>query len=121
MDRETLEYRRRAWLFAHKVLTLARYLTEREGVDLVDVKTAEVTKAMGRPEGAELEAVQRFVREVLRFLRGWGVYAACGCGYLSLRVGFEERRDRALREGRDLTSYAPEDLERCLEEYLAEG
>ena len=120
MDKEALEHRRRAWLFAHKVITLTRYLTEREGTDLMDVKTAEVTKAMGRPEGAELEAVQRFVQTVLHFMRGWGLYAACGCGYLSLRVGFDAQRDRALREGRDLTSFTPEDLDRCLEEYLAE-
>lgn len=62
-------------------------------------------KPMDRPEGTGLEAGQRFVQEAVHFMRGYGLDAACGCGYLSLCVGEEGNHDRALREGRDLTEF----------------
>jgi hypothetical protein len=108
---ENIELQKRAWLLAHKLIFLGRAVAEREGADLLNVKTAEVCKAMGKPEGAALEEVQRFVYRVLSFMKGYGMYTATGCGYLSLMVAREERRDQALEENRDLVGFTPEDLE----------
>ena len=60
MDNKDFERRKRAWEFAHKLITLGKVAPEREGKDLLDVRTEEICKAMGRPQGASLEEVQQF-------------------------------------------------------------
>jgi len=114
-DRPQPDFDERARAFATKLIALAEIVPAREGVDMVNVRTIEVCRAMGRPEGAKLEEVQKFVYKVLEFLRDRDLYTACGCGYLSLMIAPVALRDKAFEESRDLSSYTPEDIESYLE------
>jgi hypothetical protein len=110
--------RRSAWLFAHKLITLAKVVGEFAGTDLIHVTTAELCKGLGRPDGAVLEQVQQFAREVAELMRGYGLDTACGCGYLALTGGEEGCRERALEQDREPTVYTPDDLDAALDAYL---
>ncbi len=108
---EDLEMKHRAWLLAHKLICLARLVPRKENVDLLEVTTQHLCEAMGEPEGARLEAVQAFTREVAAFMAGYHVHVACGCGYLSLRVTDEATAQRFLEETTEPRSFRPRDLE----------
>ena len=58
MPNADLTRRKKAWQLAHKLLTLAAIVAEREGADMIAVRTEEFCKAMGQPEGARLEDVR---------------------------------------------------------------
>jgi hypothetical protein len=105
-------------LLAHKLITIGRAIGERESVDLVQVSTAQLCQAMGAAPGVELERLRQFAQQVAVFLQGYDLHVVCGCGYLSLLVGPRAGVERALAEQRDLTSYAPEDIEAYLDETL---
>jgi len=113
--------RKSAWQLAHKLLTLAGIVAKREGADLVAVKTEEFCKAMGQPEGAKLEDVRDFVREVVEFMQGFGMYVVCGCSYLSLSVAPEQRMQLALDQNRQPTSFSPDSIDDYLNEYLGDS
>jgi len=113
-DRE----RKRAWEFAHKILSLARIAPAREGKDLLEISTREICRAMGQPEGAKLEDVRDFVFQVLGFLQGYDVHLVCGCGYLSLMASVEDWSERCVEGGSDPTSFAPPDLDQYFEEHV---
>jgi hypothetical protein len=100
----------RAEVFARMLLELARAVPELEDADVLDVRTAEVVRAMGLEEGAPLEQVQAFAREVAARMEGHGISVVCGCGYLSLMVGPAELQEQAFAEGRELRSFEPDDL-----------
>lgn len=108
---DDLDRRWRAWRFAHLLLDVARLGTRREQVDLIEIRTVEICRAMGTGEQARLEDVRDFVYLVIGFLRGYGISISCGCGYLSLRVTTVERAEDLLQSARELCSYAPPDLE----------
>lgn len=113
-----LQTKKRAWELAHKLITLGRAVAEREGRELLVATTDEICRAMGKPGGASIEEVKRFVCQVLELMQGYQMYMACGCGFLSIRVTTQEACDRALEENRDLRSYTPEDLDGYFDGYL---
>ncbi|MBW1808942.1 MAG: hypothetical protein JRJ19_02670 [Deltaproteobacteria bacterium] len=88
---------------------------------MVAVRTEEFCKAMGQPEGARLEDVRDFVREVVEFMQGFGMYMICGCAYLSLSVAPEERLQLALDENREPISFSPVDIDDYIDEYIADS
>ena len=110
MDVSSLEQRRRAWVFAHKILSIVGILTSIEGKRLLMVNTGEIAKAMGVSGKAKLEEVQRFVFDVISFMKGSPIYIACGCGYLSLMVCSEENHEEII-EARASTAFSPESLD----------
>jgi hypothetical protein len=105
-----LHDRKRAWDFAHKLLSIVKVIPELEGKQLLVVKTEEICKAMGATEKAKLEEVQRFVFEVIAFMKGYGMYIACGCGYLSLMVCLEQGHE-SLIANRDTTAFVPDAID----------
>ena len=114
---ERTELRARAWRFAHLLLDVARLAPAREQVDLINVSTAELCRAMGVEQG-KLEEVRDFVYLVLGFMRGYGVSVSCGCGYLSLRVTTAQIAESLMESDREITSYAPDDLEAYFDELV---
>ncbi len=108
---ETLDFKRRAWLLAHKLIALSRTVPREEQVHFLEVTTQALCNAMGKPEGARLEEVQAFTREVVAFMSGYGTYVSCGCGYLSLRVTDERTAQTFLEDTLEPTSFRPQDLE----------
>ncbi len=110
--------RRRAWKFAHKLVTLGKAVTEREGKDLLYVSTEEICKAMGQPNGANLEAVQKFVHDVVEFMQGYEMYIVCGCGYLSLMISKAALVESAFENDREPTQFAPKSIDRYLDDYI---
>ncbi len=117
MSNRDLEQRRRAWVFAHQILSVVAVIPSREQKRLLIVKTEAITKALGATGKAKLEEVQRFVFDVISFLKGYGVYIACGCGYLSLMVCPTERHEETI-ENRDTTAFTPEDLDIYFEKHV---
>ncbi len=113
-----LERKKRAWRLAHKLITLGRAIPKNEGKDMLDVRTEEICKAMGKPDGAKLEEVREFVLEVVEFMQGYGMYIVCGCGYLSIMVSEAAHRELALEENREPTSFMPQSIDKYLEEYI---
>ncbi len=118
MDEAGMAQHRRAWLLAHKLITLGRAVGQREGTDLVQVTTAQLAHAMGASGPAPLEQVRAFAQQVVDFMAGYGLYTACGCGYLSLLVGPSEAAERAFAEKRELSWHTPEDVDAYLDEIL---
>ena len=114
---EPLQRRRRAWEFAHKLLSIIEVIPRREGKALLVVRTEEICKAMGVPHKAKLEQVQRFVFDVVAFMRGYGMYIACGCGYLSLMVCSAERHEQII-ENRDATAFLPESVDDYFDKFV---
>jgi 2-keto-3-deoxy-L-rhamnonate aldolase RhmA len=102
---------------AGKLVRLAELAAEREGCDVVNVSTGELCKAMGKPDGATMEEVKSFVLQVLKHLDGQGMTAACGCGFLALRVMRKGMMETAVSNGRDLVEFTPPDID----QYLGEG
>ncbi len=47
--------RKRAWEFAHKLITVSRIVPNREGKDMLDVRTEEFCIAMGKSGSAKLD------------------------------------------------------------------
>jgi hypothetical protein len=113
-----LDKKRRAWELAHKLITLGRIVSEKEGKDMLYVGTGEFCRAMGQPDGAGLEEVREFVLEVAEFMRGYDMYMVCGCGYLFMSVCKERTRDQALDEDRGLTSFTPVSVDNYFDEYI---
>ena len=103
--------REQAWLFAHKLITLTKAVREFAAADQLHVTTQELCKAMGRPDGAELEQVQRFAREVAEFMAGYGLDTACGCGYLAFTIEPEGVWEQAAAAGREPSAYTPRDVD----------
>ena len=116
-----IEMKRRAWTLAHKLIALSRVVPRQESVHLLDVSTQALCNAMGKPEGAQLEEVQGFAREVVDFMSGSGVYVSCGCGYLSLRVTDERTARAFLEEIIEPVSFKPEDLEAYFVDHILLG
>lgn len=106
----SLRDRERAWIFAHKLLSIVKVIPALEGRDLLVVSTEQICIAMGAPERAPLEAVQRFVFDVIAFMKEYGLYIACGCGYLSLMVCPAERHESIIIH-RDTTAFTPESID----------
>jgi hypothetical protein len=109
--------KKRAWELAHKRLSLVKVIPEREGKELLVVRTEEICKAMGGEEKAKLEDVQRFVFDIIAFLKTYGMYIACGCGYLSLMICPMDRHEFLIAE-RDTTGFVPKDLEDYFEKHV---
>ena len=118
MNAPNLDQRRRAWELAHKLLSLIPWMQQRQDADLLALPTAQACKAMGMPDGAKLEEVRDFLREVTSFLRGYDMFVACGCGYLSLKVGVREAVEQAHEEGRDLVEITLDDVDAAFETFL---
>jgi hypothetical protein len=110
--------RARAWRLAHVLLDVARLAPAREQVDLINISTAELCRAMGAGEQGKLEEVRDFVYLVLGFMRGYGISVSCGCGYLSLRVTTAEIAEGLLESDREISSFTPEDLEAYFEDLV---
>jgi hypothetical protein len=110
--------KKRAWEFAHKILSLAKIVPSLERCDLLQVNTQEICRAMGQPEGAKLEEVRDFVYQVLGFLKEYEVHLVCGCGYLSLLASAEDWSERFVEQGREPTSFSPPDLEQYFNEHV---
>lgn len=117
MDVFALEQRRRAWELAHKILSIVGVLPRLEGKRLLVVSTGEIGRAMGVPEKAKLEEVQRFVFDVISFMKGSPVHIACGCGYLSLMVCRQENHEEII-EDRAATAFSPESLDAFFETHV---
>jgi len=118
---EVDQQRKRAWVLAHKILSLTKIVQSLDGIDLLQVSTQEICKAMGKPEGARLEEVRDFVYQVLGFLQGYDVHLVCGCGYLSLLASAEDWSERFLEHGREPTPFSPPDLEQYFYEHVING
>lgn len=117
MSTTNTEQRRRAWVLAHKIISVVAVIPHREKKTLLVVKTEAITKALGTADKAKLEEVQRFVFDVISFMKGYGVFIACGCGYLSLMVCPAEGHETIL-ENRDTTTFTPEDIDAYFEEHV---
>jgi hypothetical protein len=113
----SLQDRERAWIFAHKLLAIVKVIRDLEGKELLVVSTEEICKAMGVPEKAPLEAVQRFVFDVIAFTKGYGLYIACGCGYLSLMICPAERHESLIIH-RDTTAFVPDSVDGYFEKHV---
>lgn len=109
--------KKRAWEFAHKILSIVKIIPEREGKELLVVRTAEICKAMGSEERAKLEDVQRFVFDVIAFLKAYEMYIVCGCGYLSLMICSMDHHETLIAE-RDTAGFAPNNFEDYFEKYV---
>jgi len=118
MSSPQLQYRTRAWLLAHKLLTLGRMVKDTYSKDLLHVPTSEITKAMGVSGSARLEDVQAFIYHVLEFMKGYGMVTACGCGYLSIRVGLKTTWNSAQERPTELNEFTVDDLEALMEKVL---
>jgi 2-keto-3-deoxy-L-rhamnonate aldolase RhmA len=101
---------------ARKLVRLADLAAAQEGCDIVNVSTGELCKAMGKPDGATMEEVKSFVLQVLKHLDGQGMTAACGCGFLALRVMRKGMMETAVSNGRDLLEFTPSDIDQYIEE-----
>lgn len=110
--------RQDAWLLAHKLISLARGLEQLADADQLHVTTQELCRAMGRPDGAQLEQVQVFARDVAELMDGYGLDTACGCGYLAFTIGCTGAVERALAEGREPRIYTPADLNQAFDAWL---
>ena len=108
-----------AAIFAARLIKLHGLVAERENADMVHVRTSELCKALGKPQGATMEEVKAFVCRLLPILEEAGMSAACGCGFLALQLVPEEIRDRAFEEGRDLSSFTPDDIDDYLRARLS--
>lgn len=108
-------------MLAHKLLSLTPVVVERERVDMVQLNTGEITRAMGIDGPAKLEAVREFVQDVVLYLQGYGLNIVCGCGYLSLMISSATSIEKALAEERELASFSLDNLDRRLEEWLMEN
>jgi len=117
MTTNDLERKKRAWALAHRILSIVRLLPRLEGKELLVVETAEISRAMGTSGPAVLEEVQRFVFDVIAFLRGHGVHVVCGCGYLSLLVCDEVRHEEILGR-RETASFRPTNLDDYFEAHV---
>lgn len=121
MRSETVQpIRKKAWLFAHKLLTLGQALDPSCGYDLLHIPTAEITKAMGCQGRAKLEDVQAFIFHVLDFLREFDMVTACGCGYLSLRVAPKSIWEDVTQRSADFREFTVSDVDARLDEILAQ-
>jgi 2-keto-3-deoxy-L-rhamnonate aldolase RhmA len=100
---------------ARKLVRLAELACAQEGCDLVNVSTGELCKAMGKPDGASMEEVKAFVLEVLKHLDGQGMTAACGCGFLALKLMRKGVMEKAVATGCDLRELTPPDIDAYLE------
>ena len=116
-----LSRRKKAWCFAHKLITMVKVVPQREGKELVNVRTEEICKAMDQPSGAKLEDVQKFVYEVIEFMQGYDMDIICGCGYLSMMVSTTQTRERAIRENREPTSFVPDSIDKYLDDYILDS
>ena len=114
---DNLQQKRRAWELAHKLLSIVEIIPKRERKALLVVGTEEICKAMGTPQKAKLEAVQQFVFDVISFMRGHGVFIACGCGYLSLMVCADEGHEETVAN-RETTAFLPESLDEYFEKHV---
>ncbi len=112
------EMKMRAWVLAHKLISMAPIVPPREHADLLVVTTQALCDAMGQPTGARLEEVQAFARDVVAFMKGFGIFVSCGCGYLSLRVTGEETAARFLEADREPVEYRPGDLDACFRKHV---
>jgi hypothetical protein len=108
-------------VLAHKLLTLTPVVVERERVDMIQLNTGEITRAMGLDGPAKLEDVREFVQDVVLYLQGYGLNIVCGCGYLSLMVSHATSIENAVAEERELASFALDNLDQYLEEWLMEN
>ena len=109
--------KKRAWVLAHRILSIVRLLPRLEGKELLVVDTVEIARAMGVPEPAVLEEVRRFVLDVVAFLEGHGVHVVCGCGHLSLLICDEARHEEILGR-RDAASFRPANLDAYFETHV---
>jgi hypothetical protein len=96
--------------FAARLLAAAARADDARGGGAVQVSTAEICRAMGKPDGATMEEVKSYACEVARHLHGRGVTVGCGCGYLSLMVFTNEAQARAAEEDRELCAVPLEQL-----------
>ena len=118
MSTPQIQYQTRAWLLAHKLLTLGRMVKDTHGKDLLHVPTSEITKAMGLSGRAKLEDVQTFIFHVLEFMKGYDMVTACGCGYLCIRVGLKATWNSAQDRETDLSEFRVNDLDALMEKVL---
>ena len=100
--------------FAGKLKRLVDIAVRKEKIDQVNVRTIEVCRAMGRPEGASMEEVSDFICETLPCFQGSRINAYCGCGYLSLMLIPEEREKSAFEENRAIIDWTPEDIDKYI-------
>lgn len=111
------EFEVRVSSFAAKLAVLANLVHEREGADCVAVPTAELCRALGKADGADIDEVRQFSLAVQRHLGPLGMTAACGCAHLALQVMARDAMDRAVGEDRDLILFSPDDINAYLESH----